>query len=105
MTIERWVVALAAALFLALAVHTIVGGAPLDWSAFGADPWVALGMADLTLGFVLMSVIIALVERSVLRAAPWIVALFIVGNLVSAIYLLVNLKRIAPMLRRAREQD
>ncbi|MEN3974569.1 hypothetical protein [Emcibacter sp. SYSU 3D8] len=99
----RLIVALGILFFLGVGVWAYSTGAPLDWGAFTADPWVALGMADLTFGFLLFSVIIGLAEGSVLRAAPWIVALFIVGNLVSAVYLLVNLNRIGSALRRTRE--
>jgi hypothetical protein len=103
MAIAKIIIIAGVLAFIGLGVWTFSTGAPVDWSAFTADPWVSVGMADLTFGFLLMSVIIGLTERSFLRAAPWIVTLFIVGNLVAAVYLLVNLNKIGPALRRAKE--
>ena len=103
MGLAKSIVILGMLAFVGLGAWTFSTGAPVDWAAFTADPWVAVGMADLAFGFLLMAVIIGLTERSILRAAPWIIALFIVGNLVAAVYLLANLNKIGPALRRAKE--
>jgi len=101
---QKTIIAVAAAAFVVIFGWGASTADGLDWAAFTADPWVAVGMADLTLGFVLMSVVIATVEGSLLRAAPWIVALFIVGNLVSAIYLILHFDRLAAPFAAMKEK-
>ena len=61
------------------------------------DPWsITFGIfLDLILGLILFSIIIYLNAESKKVAAIWIVALFAIGNVVSAIYLLFNWKKIA----------
>jgi hypothetical protein len=103
MGLAKIIVAIGAVAFLGVTAWSFSTGVPVDWAAFTADPWVALAVADLYLGFVLLAVVIALLERSPVRAALWIIPLFVVGNLVAAVYLLLNLNRIGPALKRARE--
>ena len=61
------------------------------------DPWsITFGIfLDLILGLILFSIIMYLNEKSKKVAAIWIVSLFAIGNIVSAIYLLFNWKKIA----------
>lgn len=66
-----------------------------------SHPWTIVLAADELLGFILFSVIIAFTERSPLRAAFWIVPIFLIGHMVSAIYLLGNFERIRSRLKRA----
>lgn len=66
-----------------------------------ADPWGIVALADLYLGFVLFAFVIAGFEGSVLRAAPWIVAMILLGNTVSAIWLALNAPRLWARLRAA----
>lgn len=95
------IIGAAAIAFLVLFGWTIMNSGPMNWSAFLADPWVALGMADLVLGFVLVSCIIAAVEGSLLRAVPWIVGLFVAGNIVTAVYLIIRFDRVFARLAAA----
>lgn len=92
------IIGAAAIAFLILFGKTIMDGQAMDWNAFLADPWVSLGMADLVLGFVLTSCIIAAVEGSLLRAIPWIVGVFIAGNVVTAVFLIIRFEKIFPRL-------
>lgn len=69
--------------------------------AIDSHPWTIILAADELLGFVLFSVIIAFAERSPLRAAFWIIPIFLIGHMVSAIYLLGNFERIRSRLKRA----
>jgi hypothetical protein len=79
------------------------------WASFAAitaDPWGIVTLADLYLGFVLISVVIVAVERS-WRALPWVLVLFVLGNIVSAIWVahrLPRLIRTGKRLRRARDR-
>lgn len=95
------IIGAAAIAFLILFGRTIMNSEPLDWNVFMANPWVFLGMADLILGFVLTSCIITAVEGSLLRAAPWIVGLFIAGNIVTAVFLILRFERIFAKLAPA----
>jgi len=93
------IIAAVTILFAGFTLWTFIEFPPLDGAAFYTDPWVALGMADLAAGFILMSVVIALVEGSAARAAPWIIAIFILGNFVSGVFLFVRFEKISALLR------
>ena len=72
-----------------------------SFSAILVDPWGIVALADLYLGFVLFAFIIAGFEASPLRATAWIVALVILGNTISAIWLAWNAPQIWRRLRPA----
>jgi hypothetical protein len=67
---------------------------PIDGDVFSSDPWLTVMLADMMLGFVLISVVIYIVEPVKWKALCWIVPLFIVGNGLSALWLLMNLDTI-----------
>lgn len=96
---SKIIVAVATILFAGFTLWTFIEFPPIDGAAFYTDPWVALGMADLATGFILMSVIIALVEGSAARAAPWIIAIFLLGNIVSGVFLFVRFEKISGLFR------
>jgi hypothetical protein len=62
------------------------------------EPWGLVVTLDFAFGCLLLSWIIYYVEGSARAALPWAVALFIVGNIVGAIYLLTRLDRIRQRL-------
>lgn len=97
---SKIIIGVATALFAGLFAWILISGAPLDWAVFFSDPWVTGVFGDLMYGFVLTSVVIALVEGSVARAAPWIIALFIIGNLVTGVFLFLRFEKIAAAFRR-----
>ena len=66
-----------------------------SFGAMIADPWGLVALADLYLGFLLLSAIIFSFESSKAAAALWVVALFILGNVVGAAYLVVKGLRLA----------
>jgi hypothetical protein len=70
-----------------------------SFSAILADPWGIVALADLYLGFLLFAFMIAGFESSPLRAVIWIVALVILGNTVSAIWLALNAPQLWQRLR------
>lgn len=53
-----------------------------------ANPWGIVTLLDLGVGLLFIAVWLALVEPSPWRAALWITALFILGNVVTLAYLL-----------------
>ncbi len=53
-----------------------------------ADPWGMVTLLDLGVGLLFIAVWLALVEPSPWRAAIWIIALFLLGNVVTLTYLL-----------------
>lgn len=66
------------------------------------DPWGLVALADLYLGFILLSSIIWLFESSRLQALLWIVPLYLLGNAWSAAWMVWRLPDLAARLR-ARE--
>lgn len=100
MSILKAIVTLAFVLFIALFSWTLSEGPPIGEliAAIGQHPWTIVLAADEILGFVLFSVIIAFSERSALRATFWIIPIFLIGHIVSAVYLLGNFDRIRARL-------
>lgn len=99
-TLIRSALAAGALTLAALIAWAFATGAPF-WESFGAvaaNPWGLVGLADLYLGFLVSAVVIALVEGNRISAATWIVALFFLGNIASAIWLALRLRR---LIRRA----
>jgi hypothetical protein len=70
-----------------------------SFSAILADPWGIVALADLYLGFVLFAFVIAGFEGPIWRAAPWIVAMILLGNTIAAIWLALNAPRLWARLR------
>ena len=52
--------------------------------------WGVTTLADLGAGLVFVAVWIAMLERSALRATPWIIAVFLFGNFTTLVYLAVR---------------
>lgn len=53
-----------------------------------ADPWGLVTLLDLSIGLLFVAVWIAVVEPRRWRAGIWIIALFLLGNLVTLVFLL-----------------
>lgn len=92
------------ALLAGLVVWAIVAG---DFRAAGqflfAKPWGIVSMADLYLGFVLASVVIVIAETDRRVALAWVVPIFVLGNVVTALWFAL---RGLPKLRaRLRQKD
>lgn len=100
MTVIRTAYLLAGLGFAALIIWAFaVGEFGASFSAILADPWGIVALADLYLGFLLFAFIIAGFESSAFRAIIWIVALVVLGNTISAIWLALNAPRLWQMLR------
>ena len=53
-----------------------------------ADPWGLVGLLDLGVGLLFIAVWMAVVEPRPLAAAAWIIALVLLGNMVTLVFLL-----------------
>ena len=100
MSISKAIVILAFSLFLVLFGWTLFSDEPMGGltGAILLHPWTIVLAADEILGFVLFSVVIAFSERSMLRATFWIIPIFLIGHIVSAVYLLGNFDSIRTRL-------
>ena len=101
MTLVRLIVVLAALVLGVLIVRAF--GLADFFEAFariGADPWGLVSLVDLYLGFVLLAVIIATVETR-LAAIAWIVGLFVLGNLLGALWFAWRLPMLHARLSRS----
>ncbi len=102
MTIIRLIFLLAAAAFVA----AIIWAMGADGRGLGAvlaemlaKPWSVVTLADLYLGFLIAAAVIFLFEKNKLIAAVWALPIFVLGNVWTAIWLVVRLPEIARRLR------
>ncbi len=58
-----------------------------------ADPWGLVTLLDLSVGLIVIAAWMALLEPRPLCASVWIVALFLLGNVVTLIFLLWRTRR------------
>ena len=65
-----------------------------------SDPWFLVTMVDLYLGFAICAVVVAVLERNPLIALFWAAPIFFLGNLWTAVWIVV---RGLALLRGARE--
>jgi hypothetical protein len=63
-------------------------------------PWGLASIADLYVGFVFFSVIVFLTERSWIVAALWAAPIFVLGNIWSAVWLVIRLPHLAKQLSK-----
>lgn len=59
-----------------------------------ADPWGVVTLLDLSIGLLFVAVWIGVMEPRPGRAALWIVALFLLGNVVTLVFLLWRTQRV-----------
>lgn len=70
-----------------------------SFAVITTDPWGLVTLADLYLGFILISAIIWAFEGTSAKAVLWIVPTFFLGNFWPAIWLAVRLPKIVQKLR------
>jgi Protein of unknown function (DUF1475) len=68
-------------------------------------PWGIGMLADLYVGFALFAVIVFLAERSWLNAILWAAPIFVLGNIWTAVWLVIRLPSLARRLNRPDLQD
>ena len=73
-----------------------------------ADPWGVVTLLDLGVGLLFVAVWLALVEPNPWRAAAWIIALFVLGNVVTLAFLLsrtCRVRRLRDLFLSSRSND
>lgn len=73
------------------------GGEALAWLT--SNPWGITTLADLYLGIALFGVLVWRLERSTAKALLWLLPALLLGNVVPAVYVLLNLARIPAIAR------
>ena len=90
----RVLAALGAAAMVAVIGYAFAAGDILaEGKWLFANPWGRVSLVDLYVGFALVGCWIVARERSLRRAAPWILALMVLGNLTTCVYVLISLRR------------
>lgn len=72
---------------------------PAVSSSLIAAPWALVALADLYVGFTISAAFILLAERRLWVGLVWALPIFVLGNVWSALWLIVRLKRLAGLLR------
>lgn len=86
-------------------------GAMIIWASFSADiaqsfsdivadPWGAVAMADLYLGFFIFAAFLFLVDGVKLASFVWVAALMVLGNVLAILWLVLRLPSLAARLRQ-----
>lgn len=88
-----------AVLSVAIAYASVSADLFASFGQISAMPWGLVSLIDLYLGFVVLAVLIGLVERRG-AALGWIVALFVLGNVVGAAWFAWRLPRVWSALRK-----
>ena len=81
------------------AIETGNFGAAGDW--LFNHPWGIVTLVDLYLGFVMFALVIGLVERSWPSRLFWILPIFVLGNVWSALWLILRAGRVVAAMRQA----
>lgn len=89
-----------AALFASIVYAALSADFFASFAQIGAMPWGLVSLIDLYLGFAVLAVLIGLVEPPA-KAAAWIVALFVLGNVVGAAWFAWRLPRILAAMKRS----
>ena len=76
------VLVLGKAIVVALGTESVLVAGP----RIAQDPWAWVTIVDLYLGFLVFGGYVVARERRAVRALPWLVAIFCLGNLASAAY-------------------
>jgi hypothetical protein len=84
----------------ALALQDLHGGFLDQLSVLTTLPWGVASLADLSLGFILFTVVVFLTERSWLIALLWAIPIFIIGNAWAALWLVIRLPHLAKQLSK-----
>lgn len=81
--------------FIALFAWAVVGDPKFaGFMASLNEPWNIVVLMDFVFGCLMFSWMIFFVEGSAKATIPWAIALFIVGNIISAVYILLRFNKI-----------
>lgn len=93
-------VLLGVVVWAALALQDLHGGFLDQLAVLTTLPWGVATISDLYFGFALFAVIVFLTERSWLIALLWVLPIFIIGNIWSALWLVIRLPHLAKQLSK-----
>lgn len=97
----RLLAILGSATLAGLIVLAVLNG---DFSTAGgwltSDPWGLVTLFDLYFGFLISAVLIVAFERNWRQSVFWVLPIFILGNVWTAIWLIIRAKRIAKLFRQ-----
>lgn len=65
-----------------------------SFAAVAANPWGLVGLVDLYLGFVMWTVVMVALDGRSLEALVWVIALWILGNVAGALWLILRVPRL-----------
>lgn len=71
-----------------------------EMEALTEQPWGFVSLADLYVGFVFIAIVMMLTERSFMAGALWAAPVFVLGNVWTAVWLVLRLPRLADRLTR-----
>lgn len=95
-----WAAYLAWTIVAAMHVESVLAAGP----RIAQDPWTWVTITDVYLGFVVFAAFLVARERRFSRCLPWLVGVFLLGNVVTAGYLAWVLARhrfdLAALVRR-----
>jgi len=85
------------ATMLVVTVRASLAESLLDaWPAFAASPWSVATLFDAYFGFLTFYVWVAWRENTTFARVGWFVLIMLLGNIAMAIYVLIQLQRLAP---------
>lgn len=102
MTIAKLFFAILAASLAGLILWAMAADArplPDVLAALSAQPWVVVTLSDLYIGFFISAAIILLAERRLAVGLFWALPVFVLGNVWTAVWLILRLKVLAARLR------
>ena len=66
------------------------------WSSYAANPWAIATLYDAYFGFLIFYVWVAYKEQSMWSRVVWFVLIMCLGNIVTSLYMLIQLMRLRP---------
>lgn len=73
-----------------------------SFAAVGANAWGLVGLVDLYLGFVLFTFVVVGFDGRRLATLLWVLGLWLLGNIVGAVWLAMRLPRLVAALNASR---
>ena len=97
---KRFLQLLFAAIFLFMTVATIRTSLAVSlwdaWEDYAANPWAVVTLYDAYCGFLVFYVWVAYKERQLWAKLVWAVLIMGLGNIATALYVLIQLARLKP---------
>ena len=71
-----------------------------SFAAIAADPWGVVALVDLYLGFFIFGVFVFLVDGVRPSSFVWVIALMVLGNVLSVVWLVLRFPRLMTLLNQ-----